>query len=124
MSKKEEYIKEILDVIKKKKIMRFSHCFAFVSFSSSTAYNHGLEKVESIKDALFKNRMSGMNYLLQKWISSDNPTLQIAAARLIAESDDHRRMNQQYIEQRNIQDKPIFNIKPEDDAEETDDTDK
>lgn len=108
MSKKEEYIKEMLDVIKKKKIMRFSHCFAFVSFSSATAYNNGLEKVESIKEALVKNRTEGVNYLLQKWIMSDRDTLQIAAMRMICDSDDHRRLNQSYVENKNSNDKPIL----------------
>jgi hypothetical protein len=36
---------------------------------------------------------------LQKWIQSENATLQIAAFKIIAEPDDHKRLNQSYVEQ-------------------------
>ena len=89
--------------------MFFSHVFAYASFSAATAYNHDLEKLETIKDALAKNRTSGVTYMLNKWISSDNATLQIAAMRIISDEDLRRSLNQQYIEQ-TIKEQPLFNI--------------
>ena len=47
--------------------------------------------------------------MLNKWISSDNATLQIAAMRIISDEDLRRSLNQQYIEQ-TIKEQPLFNI--------------
>lgn len=119
--RKQSYIDEMLKLIQEKKIFRFSHCFAFTSFSSATAYNHELEKVESIKEALTKNRAEGRNYLMQKWMKSDNATLQLALMRLIGSPEEHRLLNQQYIENSVKVDKPIFDIKPLDDDTDNED---
>lgn len=90
------YEEELLKVIKEKKIAFFDHCFAFVSFSSSTAYNHELEKLDTIKNAIKQNRVKSKNYLLNKWIESDNATLNISAYRLLSDSEEHRKLNQTY----------------------------
>lgn len=96
-SKAKKYEKELLEAIKRHKLMRFDHAFGgFVSFSRRTAYEYNLHELHEIKEALFQNRSKGVNYLLQKWIQSDNATLQVAAMRLICESEDHQRLNQQY----------------------------
>lgn len=107
--KQKAYEKELLEIIEDRKIMFFSHAFAYASFSLATAYNHGLEKLETIKDALAKNRTSGVTYMLNKWIGSDNATLQIAAMRIISDEELRRSLNQQYIEQ-TIKEQPLFNI--------------
>lgn len=98
----------ILKIIKEKKLMRFDHIFAhFTGCSRATAYNHNLDKLDSIKEALESNRAKGVDYLLQKWIAGDNATLQIAAMRLICTPEEHRLLNQQYIETKQIQDKDM-----------------
>jgi hypothetical protein len=107
--KQKAYEKELLEIIKERKIMFFSHAFAYTSFSAATAYNHNLEKLDTIKDALAKNRASGVTYMLNKWIGSDNATLQIAAMRIISDENLRRSLNQQYIEQ-TIKEQPLFNI--------------
>ena len=90
---------EILRVIKDHKLVRFDHIFSFYKgCSRATAYNHNLDKLDTIKYALEENRVTGVNYLLQKWMKSDSSTLQIAAMRLICDTDEHRRLNQSYID--------------------------
>ena len=113
--KQKAYEKELLKIIKERKIMFFSHAFAYTSFSAATAYNHNLEKLDTIKEALAKNRASGVTYMLNKWIGSDNATLQIAAMRIIADEEIRRSLNQQYIEQ-TIKEQPLFNIDIEEDS--------
>lgn len=98
MSKTKEYAAELLSVIEKHKIAFLDHAFAFTSFCASTAYNHGLEKMENIKVALHKNRAKAKTTMLNKWIDSDNPTLQLAAYRLCATPEEHQKLNQQYID--------------------------
>lgn len=99
MTKDDKYEKQLIAAIKKYQWMRWSHIdWDALSFSRGTAYNHNLNKLDPIKEAFEQNRSKGVNYLLKKWIESDNATLQIAAMRLIAEEDDRKRLNQQYME--------------------------
>ena len=99
MHKQTKYENELIAAIKKHKWMRWAHIdWDALSFSKATAYNHNLERLETIKETFEHNRSKGVNYLLQKWIASDNATLQIAAMRLMVNEDDHRRLNQNYTE--------------------------
>ena len=97
-TKAEQYERELLAVIRDKKIAFLDHCFAFTTFSKKTAYNHNLHELHTIKGAIDENRVKAKNYMLNKWIASDNATLQIAAMRLLSDSDEHRKLNQNYTE--------------------------
>lgn len=98
-AKADRYEAEMIDAIKKHKWMRWSHIdWEVLPFGRSTAYSHGLDKLDTIKDAFAQNRHKATNYLLQKWIQSDNATLQIAAMRIVADEDDRQRLNQQYVD--------------------------
>jgi hypothetical protein len=97
-----KYELELIKTIEKNKWMRWAHIdWLALSFSRATAYNHALDKLDTIKAAFEQNRSKATNYLLQKWIQSDNATLQIAAFKIIAEEEDHKRLNQTYVEQKN-----------------------
>jgi hypothetical protein len=97
-----KYEEELIKAINDYKWMRWAHIdWQALSFSRATAYNHFLDKLDTIKAAFEQNRSKATNYLLQKWIQSDNATLQIAAFKIVAEEDDHKRLNQTYVEQKN-----------------------
>lgn len=96
--KAKKYEEELLKVIKSKKIAFFDHCFGFTSFSRRTAYEHRLHESHDIKDAINQNRVTAKNYMLNKWIASDNATLQISAMRLLSDSEEHQKLNQSYID--------------------------
>lgn len=98
--KAKKYEEELLKVIKEKKIAFFDHCFGFTSFSRATAYNHSLDNLDAIKDAINQNRVTAKNYMLNKWIASDNATLQISAMRLLSDSEEHQKLNQTYVDQK------------------------
>jgi len=105
---KDQHEKDIVEVIKEKKICRISHIFGFYTdIKSSQFYNLKLEESDKIKEAIHQNRAKGTGYLLNKWISSDNATLQIAAYRLICTPEERQMLNQQYIEMKQIQDKDM-----------------
>ena len=105
---KDQHEKDIVEVIKANKICRISHLFGFYTdIKSSQFYNLKLEKSDKIKEAIHQNRAKGTGYMLNKWISSDNATLQIAAYRLICTPEEHQLLNQQYIEMKQIQDKDM-----------------
>lgn len=92
--KAKKYEEELLRVIKEKKIAFFDHCFGFTSFSRTTAYEYKLNESNAIKAAIATNRATAKNYMLNKWIASDNATLQISAYRLLSDSEEHRLLNQ------------------------------
>ena len=99
MGKPKDYEAEMIAAIKEFNWMRWSHIdWDGLSFKKSTAYNYKLESLETIKEAFAINRSKGVNYLLQKWMKSDNATLQIAAMRIVADDDDRQKLNQQYID--------------------------
>jgi len=104
-----KYEEELLKVIKEKKIAFFDHCFGFTSFSRTTAYDYKLNESDAIKSAIAENRATAKNYMLNKWIASENATLQISAYRLLSDSEEHRLLNQNssQVEDETNQVKPI-----------------
>ena len=89
----------ILEAIQKHPIFSFNDIFVFYKgCSRATAYNHNLDKLDSIKELIYSNRRRGVTTLLSKWLNSENATLQLAAMRLIGESEERQMLNQQYID--------------------------
>ena len=92
-----EHEKGILEAIQKHPIFCFNDIFVYYKgCCRATAYNHNLDKLDSIKEAIYMNRRKGVVSLLTKWLNSDNATLQLAAMRLICDPDEHRALNQNY----------------------------
>jgi len=96
--KQKKYAKEALEVIKKHKIALIDHVWGFTSFSKATAYNHKLDQLDELRDLLEDNKNKAKVYLLNKWIASPNATLNVAAYRLLSTSEEHKLLNQQYID--------------------------
>ena len=87
----------ILEAIQKYPIFSFNDIFVYyTACSRSTAYAHGLDKSDNIKEAIYKNRRKGVTSLKAKWLKSENATLQLAVMRLICDADEHRALNQNY----------------------------
>lgn len=100
LKKQKRYEKKLIEFIKKHKFMKWSHIiWKSAPFSKRTAYNFDLHNLQTIKDAMEDNRGEAMQYLLQKWIQSDNATLQIAAMRIVSDTETHKKLNQTYIDQ-------------------------
>ena len=124
-----QHEKDILKVIQEKKIFRISHIFShYPDITRATFYNWNFDKLDSISNALLQNREKAKEYMLQKWVSSNNPTLQIAAFRLLADKEEHMLLNQQYIEQNHTSSDgsmtPKVNISPIEWTKTTDAKDK
>jgi hypothetical protein len=85
--------KKALAAIKKHKIKFLSHLAPFLSCSRSTFYELELDKSDKIKDAIEQNRVGAKVSALNKWEKSDNPTLQVAYYKLIADEDEADRLN-------------------------------
>jgi len=91
--------KGIIEMIQKYPVFSFNDIFVYYKgCSRTTAYEHNLNKSDTIKEAIYDNKRKGVVSMLRKWVESDNPTLQIAAMRIISDDDERQRLNQQYIE--------------------------
>lgn len=96
---KNQHEKDIVEIIKEKNVMYIQHIFGhYPDLASSQFYNLKLEESERIKEAIAKNKSKATGYLINKWIGSDNPTLQIAAYRLTCTDEERQKLNQNYLE--------------------------
>lgn len=96
--KREKLLEEALRVIEKKKLFFIQDAIAFLPCSSSTFYEHELEKEESLKEALYKNKVEIKSSLRNKWYNGENSTTQIALYKLLADDNELRRLTNQNVE--------------------------
>jgi len=94
-----EHVKKIKELFESEKIFTFKDIFVFYKgCSRASAYAHGLDKLDDIKEALEMNKRRGVQSLVDKWIDSENPTLQIAAFKIICDPDERRAISSNYTE--------------------------
>jgi hypothetical protein len=111
MKTKDQHEEDIIEVIKKFKVMRIQHIFShYVDLKSAQFYNLELEKSESIKEAIAFNKTKAVGYMLKKWIDSDNPTLQISAFKVLCDDDERKKLSLQYVESENKHELKEFQI--------------
>lgn len=92
-----EHIKKIKLILESEKIFTFKDIFVFYKgCSKSTAYLNELDKSDDIKEALEMNKRRGVQSLIDKWIDSENATLQIAAFKIIADPEERKAISQNY----------------------------
>lgn len=90
---KQELIDKALEVIEKHNLFFITDVIALMPCSSATFYNHELEKLEEIKSAIEKNRVSTKINMRNKWYKSDHPTLQVALMKMISTDEEAHRLN-------------------------------
>jgi hypothetical protein len=106
---KKEHIKKIKLLLESEKIFTFKDIFVFYKgCSKSTAYLNGLDKSDELKEALEMNKRRGVQSLIDKWIDSDNPTLQIAAFKVICSPEERKTISSNYIDSNNTTDSEII----------------
>lgn len=111
MKPKEQHEKEITEVIIKHKIMKIDHIFThYVDLQHSQFYNLDLDKSETIKEAIRTNKSKAVSYMLNKWVGSDNATLQISAFKVLCEDEDRKKLSMQFIESENTHQVKKFEV--------------
>lgn len=90
---KQELIDKALEVIEKHNLFFIDDVVSFLPCSRATFYNHELDKLDTIKDAIEKNRVSTKINMRNKWYNSDHPTLQVALMKIISSDDEAHRLN-------------------------------
>lgn len=81
-----------VDAIEKHRLTNITYVAAYLPCSTSTFYDLKLEKSEDIKRALYSNRVNKKTKLVNNWEDSENPTLQIAAFKLMADEKELDRL--------------------------------
>jgi len=108
---KQQHEEEILKIVIKNKIMKIQHIFShYTDLRSAQFYNLELEKSESIKDAISKNKTKAVSYMLNKWIGSENPTLQISAFKVLCDDEERKKLSMQFMETDNKHELKQFEI--------------
>lgn len=110
---------EAIQQIEKHKLFFISDVISYLPCSRQTFYDHKLDKLDSIKEALTRNKVSLKVSLRSKWFNSDTPTLQIGLYKLLATEEERRRLSlsHQKIEVEGEVNFKVLNIDPLSDDE-------
>ena len=92
--KTEELEKQSLEAIEKYKLFFIDDVVSYLPCSTATFYNHKLEELETIKEALKKVRTEIKVSMRSKWYKSENATLQMGLMKLIGSDDERKRLSQ------------------------------
>ena len=90
-----ELERQALEAINKYKLIWIEEVLSYLPCSKQTFYDHGLDKFDTIKTAITKNRTDLKVGLRKKWYDSDNATTQIALYKLIGTEDESDRIKSQ-----------------------------
>lgn len=85
---KDQIIEQALEVIDKEECTSIQEILLYLPISSATFYGWELEKLESLKKAIEKQKVRLKKGMRRNWRNSDNPTLQIAEFKLMANSEE------------------------------------
>lgn len=88
MYDKEKLHEDCIRIVKEEKLTFFSDLTIYIEPTLSTLYEWEFEKSEDIKKELAKNKLAIKKKMRNKWELSDNPALQLAAYKLVAEKSE------------------------------------
>ena len=108
-----ELEKKAVEAIEKHRLFFISDVAPMIGISEKTFYNHNLHELQSIKEALTKNRIEVKSSMRSKWFKSENPTLQLALMKLISTDEEIKRLAMQYTESKNTHDVKLHTLSDE-----------
>lgn len=96
--KKEDMIKQCLEVIEENDLVFVEEIVSFVPFSKTTFYDKKLNESDDITKALNDKKVSVKAKLRKQWVDSKSPVLQIALYKLLSSPEEYERLIQQKID--------------------------
>lgn len=100
--KRKELVAKCLELIEKYKITFIDELVAYLPISRATFYNYSLDKIDTIKEALDKNKVLIKKILRTHWMKAGaSATAQIALYKLLATPDERRILNNSLSEHEN-----------------------
>jgi len=104
-----QYENDIIKCIKKHEIYTIEMVFTFYSgISRSQFYKIGLNKSDTLKDALDDSKNRTKHSMLADWRISKNATLQIGLMKLIGTDEEYHRLANTKIDITTREERPIF----------------
>jgi len=94
--KTKELEEQALEAIEKYKLFFIDDVVSYLPCSTATFYNHKLEELETIKEALKKVRTEIKVSMRSKWYKSDNATLQMGLMKLIGTDEERKKLSQNH----------------------------
>jgi hypothetical protein len=82
-----------LKVIKKERLVLVDEIIAFMPCCYATYYNHEIEKLDSIKTAVRKNKVSIKHKLRTAWESDGSSAERIALYKILGSEDERNALN-------------------------------
>jgi DNA-binding transcriptional regulator YbjK len=95
---KSELTRLALEAIEKHQLVFIDEVCTFLPCSRATFYNHEIDKLDELKEALNNVRTNMKSQMRNKWRDSDNATLQIGLMKLIATDEERKRLATGYME--------------------------
>ena len=104
---------QALELIEKKKLFFIEDVVTLLPCNKTTFYDFfkiDSNELNTIKEALDKNKIDIKNGLRNKWYNGNNPLTQMALYKLIGTEEEYHRIASTKTENKNINiEKPIFN---------------
>jgi hypothetical protein len=89
MYDRDKVLSDCLNCIEENELVFFHDLAEFIAPTMSALYQWEFEKLETIKEALYKNKVTQKRKLRKNWVKDDAaPVLQLAAYKLIAEPEE------------------------------------
>jgi hypothetical protein len=105
MARSQKEIKKIFEkakqVIAKHDLVFIEEIVSYLPISKATFYEYyrpESDELNELKTLLEEKAVEIKSGLRKKWRESENPTLQIALYRLTSRDDEHKKLNQSYID--------------------------
>lgn len=87
-----------LDAINKHKLFFIEDIIPYLPCGRSLFFERNLDKMDSIKEALIKNKVELKVAMRAKWYKSTAPALQLALMKLISSDDERKALSTSYME--------------------------
>ena len=98
---KEKLFEQAKKAVVENKLIFIEEIVSFLPCCKTTFYDYfpdGSDELNELKTLIEDNTVSIKSGLRTKWYESENPTLQIALYRLTSRDDEHKKLNQSYID--------------------------
>lgn len=115
----DKLLKQCVDAVKEHGLIFFDELVAYVPCSRATLYNHGIDKMDELKDVIEANRVAQKAGLRKKWYEGDNATTQIALYKLTSTETERKLLSTSYQHQTVKQEQPLFPDVPADDSDQS-----
>ena len=89
------------ELIPKHKLIFIEDVVAMIGIAKKTFYNHidvDSNEMHELRGLLDENKIAIKVGIRQKWYKSDNPTAQMALYKLCSTSEEHKKLQQNYVD--------------------------